>query len=404
MKLKLLVLFLLSSFYTFAQDLQKDDFTILHHNSPINSDSNDFSQLAYGNDILYLISDRNDKMELLRTEYVDNAWKKPLNPAIFFTDQDYKDGTFTPDYNRLYYSSCETVNNKTTCNIYTMQRQEYIWTKPEKLPISINAENTTNENPYVIVKEDKEILYFVSDRAGGEGGKDIWYAIKPANSDELDFGTVYNLGREVNTSKDEITPYIHQPTNTLYFSSNGQSDNIGGFDIYQTRGQSLDWNEVKRLPAPINSKADESNFIFQDNNRSGYFASNRTIADKKTENDFDIFSFDIQVETASMQGKLIDKDHKLITSPTKIEVYETNSLGEFRIRILQITDGTFTMNLTRGKTYKFKPKNENYIPLDKIWYLDEHTPSDLFEINFELTPLPSKDQPTNNIISPEKQH
>ena len=77
----------------------------------------------------------------------------------------------------------------------------------------------------------KEALFFVSDMPGGQGGFDIYYSL--INND----GTLelpVNLGKNVNTVDDEITPYFND--GKLYFSSNGYPS-LGGYDIFVTN-----WN------------------------------------------------------------------------------------------------------------------------------------------------------------------
>jgi len=58
-------------------------------------------------------------------------------------------------------------------------------------------------------------LYFVSDRPGGYGGKDIWMAKDKGGT----YDKPVNLGPEINTPGDEMFPFMRE-NGDLYFSSN----------------------------------------------------------------------------------------------------------------------------------------------------------------------------------------
>jgi len=96
--------------------------------------------------------------------------------------------------------------------------------------------------------------YFVSDRRGGFGGKDIWMAT-PKN--EKSFNKPINLGDVINTPFNEEGVYITSDGNTLYFSSKGRKG-MGGYDVYKSE-RKLDgtWDEPQNMGYPINTAADE---------------------------------------------------------------------------------------------------------------------------------------------------
>ncbi len=96
--------------------------------------------------------------------------------------------------------------------------------------------------------------YFISDRRGGEGGKDIWVA--PYLKKDK-WGKPYNIGNHINTPFDEEGIYITDDGNTLYFASKGHRG-FGGFDIYKcTRLPGNTWSTPQNMGHPVNSPADE---------------------------------------------------------------------------------------------------------------------------------------------------
>lgn len=94
-------------------------------------------------------------------------------------------------------------------------------TNKAEAPVKINI-NTKYEESNPALSIDGNTLYFVSDRKGGYGGKDIWA------SERLSDGSwcnPYNLGTQINTCKDENDPVILDDGVTLTFTSNGRNNN-----------------------------------------------------------------------------------------------------------------------------------------------------------------------------------
>jgi tetratricopeptide (TPR) repeat protein len=105
-----------------------------------------------------------------------------------------------------------------------------------------------------IAVADDGTAYFVSDRRGGKGGKDIYQCrqIEPNK-----FGKPTNLGFVINTPFDEEGVSVSPDGKTLYFSSKGHAG-MGGFDVYKsTKQPDNSWGEPVNMGYPINSAADE---------------------------------------------------------------------------------------------------------------------------------------------------
>jgi len=94
----------------------------------------------------------------------------------------------------IYYSQCNYVDDESLeirCDIYVANVDTMgNFSKSRKLPDAINAPNFTNTQPHIALDKvtKRERLYFVSDRQGGLGGKDIWMADKTEGSyNDIDF-------------------------------------------------------------------------------------------------------------------------------------------------------------------------------------------------------------------------
>src|SRR4029077_853436 len=114
-------------------------------------------------------------------------------------------------------------------------------------------------------------IFFASNRPGGSGGKDLWFATWDPVLGA--WSTPTNCGSSVNTPFDETDPAPSLGGALLYFASN-RPGGAGGFDLYLARTTgTARWDSVVALPAGINTPADETGP--QETWDRLYFASNR---------------------------------------------------------------------------------------------------------------------------------
>ena len=82
---------------------------------------------------------------------------------------------------------------------------------------NINLNNSNNTQPHITINNKQTVMYFVSDRKGGFGGLDIWLSIIDNNGN---YGIPINVGKNINSAADEITPFFNIKEGALYLSSN----------------------------------------------------------------------------------------------------------------------------------------------------------------------------------------
>ena len=109
-------------------------------------------------------------------------------------------------------------------------------------------------------------LYFASNMPGGFGGSDL-YKCKWNGSE---FESPINLGKTINTDKDELFPFLTDD-GVIYFSSNGWPSQ-GGIDIFSS---DLLTFEPENLGSPINTSTDDFSFYLNTTTNIGYLSSNR---------------------------------------------------------------------------------------------------------------------------------
>ncbi|MBQ8704404.1 MAG: PD40 domain-containing protein [Bacteroidales bacterium] len=151
------------------------------------------------------------------------------------------------------------------------------WEKPQRLRGPVNDKQYTATHPAVGRLDDTTaILYFVSDRPGGMGGMDIWYAlVRDGVASEP-----VNLGPQVNSASDEMTPFYDQLNGVLYFSSD-RAGGKGGFDIYCAVGGRNTWQQAEAVCGCLNSEQNDLYFTIAAHDAAsgipiaGYLSSNR---------------------------------------------------------------------------------------------------------------------------------
>jgi len=122
------------------------------------------------------------------------------------------------------------------------------------------------------ISRDGLRLFFASNRAGGYGGLDIYITTRASVDDP--WGAPVNAGAPINTSGDEFCPTPRRDGHGLLFVST-RAGGCGGSDMYSTRWHPLHgWAEPVNLGCDVNSAADEASpFIVGD---EFYFSSTRS--------------------------------------------------------------------------------------------------------------------------------
>ena len=176
--------------------------------------------------------------------------------TMYFTSDSFRENSFEKDK----ASKLKLGRN----NIFSAKFVNGKWDEITSLPF--NSKDYSTGNPSI--SKDGKTLYFSSNRPGSIGGVDIW---KVAISESGSYGTPENLGKNVNTEGNESFPFITFD-NVLYFSSDAKQG-LGAMDVYKI---DLTKNsEAKNLGKPVNSEKDDFAFTINENKNIGFVASNR---------------------------------------------------------------------------------------------------------------------------------
>lgn len=302
-----------------------------------------------------------------------NRWDKPqpvdITQQINTFDEDGA-ATFASDGTVMYFTRCRyDKEEEKGAEIYTSTLLSGVWSRPER--VEIGQDSLMAAHPSV--SKDGKTIYFVSDRPGGAGNKDIWMAQKTGTGK---WGKPVNLGEEINTAGDEMFPFIRE-NGELYFSSNSHPG-LGGLDIFKaSKDKDGKW-KVENMKSPINSSGDDFAISFIPGEERGLLSSNR----EGSKGD-DIFTFNLPPKIYAVSGDIFNKDNG-----TRVDGASVRLIG---------TDGTMLrLKAEAGKfQFKLKPDVEYVLAAYKKGFLNaKATASTMglsegkqFQLKFELVPV-----------------
>lgn len=222
------------------------------------------------------------------------------------------------------------------------------WSTPVKLPAPINSPSHESSATYA---PDGKTIYFVSDRQGGKGGRDIWSSMQDKSGK---WGKAVNLGAIVNSAEDEESIFIHPDGKTLYFSSK-RKGGIGGYDIYKTELVKNKWSVPLNIGKPINTDGDDLFFVMEASGNVAYYSSDQ----KGSLGEKDIFKI-----TFTSTNKKKETGPRLAILKGAISDEKTGTLLESDIELIDNEKheviAKFKSNSTTGKYLISLPSGKNY--------------------------------------------
>lgn len=268
--------------------------------------------------------------------------------VVYFTRSNY--------YKYKLKKSSKGENN---LKLFSAKLVDGKWVQLEELPF--NSDEYSVGHPCLAA--DEKTLYFISDMPGGNGGTDLY----KSTFDGKSWSKPENLGKEINTSGNEMFPFMSDD-GTFYFSSDAHN-NLGGLDVFATSfdPKRKEWLQVENLNYPLNSTKDDFAFVLNEDKKTGSVSSNRNKSDA-------IYAFEKHDPTfwlsgvVTVKGKgtpfedvtiaLVDESSG---KPSKTTV-QTDKYGKYRLKLKPYTDHVvygskenyFTQSVpvsTKGKKY-----------------------------------------------------
>ena len=266
--------------------------------------------------------------------------------------------TISADGRKLIFTSCVGRQGYGSCDLYQSVRIGDTWTKPENLGPNVNSAEWESQPS---LSADGRTLYFVSDRRGGVGRRDIWAS---SLNEKGKWTRARNVGKPVNTVYDEISPFIHVNNRILYFASNGLVG-FGGYDIFfSERDTSSAWTTPENIGSPVNNHEDQfSLFITADGKRGYYSHEEVKDAGYTTSKIFEMVIPEenrIRYRSNYVKGVVRDKE----TGEPLAASIELINLGNKETESLVSSDsvsGAYLIVLTQGAEYALYVNRRSYL-------------------------------------------
>jgi len=313
----------------------------------INTEHSEFAA-SYGDKGVIFSSDRFQASAVKRIHtWTGNAFLELFSAEVSPDNDLINEERIKGDFNSKYNESTIAVTNDGNTMYFTrnsFSKVEKGYQKDDKGVIRLKLYKATkvdgvwkdivefpyNDTNYSVahptLSQDNKKLYFASDMPGTEGLSDIY--VVDINSDG-GFSLPRNLGNQINTEGRDTFPFIAKDGH-LYFSSDGHLG-LGGLDVFVS---------VYNVGKPINSERDDFAFIIDSDTKQGYFTSNRTGGAGGD----DIYSLketkSIVDCTTEITGVVINKESGSVISNARLTVFD--SKGKLIKEIRSNANGEFS--------------------------------------------------------------
>ncbi len=324
----------------------------------------------------------------------DGSWSaaKTIGLPVNTIEHEATIGLSADGYMMLIYR-----NDQGDGNIWVSEYNGSLWSAPERIestntiPTDIN---TKAWEPSACVTPDGNTLYFVSDRKGGYGGRDIYRVKRLPNGN---WSMAQNLGPTINTSFDEDAPFMHPDGKTLFFSSRGHKC-MGGFDIFFAQLFDTAWSPPTNLGYPANTTDDDIFYVTSADGKRGYYASGKAGG----KGDLDIYMLRFEeavVEPVVLLKGFITYNGKSDSLPPSVTITarDINTGQEFPFVRPNSVTGKYILILNPGDkatTYSITYEADSLQPIvetitvdPKNAYTEIEVGVDLKSINFESKTL-----------------
>jgi outer membrane protein OmpA-like peptidoglycan-associated protein len=263
-------------------------------------------------------------------------------------------------------------------------RKQNGWSLPT--PMVIDGYYNINTLSTFFMSGDGNCLLFSVEREEGFGERDIYISFRQG---EYNWSKPLNLGKSVNTSKDDDSPFLASDNTTLYFASEGRGG-YGSTDIFYTKR--LDdtwtkWSEPVNMGPEINTAGKDYHFRLPASGEYAYMVSTNP-----ERGDRDIYRIKLVTEKPNpvvlVYGKVLDS---LTKKPleSKILLVANSSTTDTVTAVSSPIDGTYSIILSFGKKYSIMAYTNGYFPVND--YIDLNIDPSYKEIqkNFLLKKIDS---------------
>jgi outer membrane protein OmpA-like peptidoglycan-associated protein len=351
----------------YYKNLLVDKGKFLIKNLNINTEQEDFGTSFFDNKIIYASSSNSLKpikriwnwnnlpfLDLMVAETDSSMQFVKINPFREKLNKKYHEGpaSFNKDFTFMAFTrnnyDGKSSDNIVKLQLFTSELKDNKW--QTAVPMHFNSKEYSVG--HASLSPDGKTIIFASDMPGGFGGVDLYVIYRNSDGTWTD---PKNLGKTVNTEGNEMFPFFH-PENLLFFASNGHPG-LGGLDIFVTDIKDIISPSIpENIGIPANSSYDDFAFILDNEQKSGYFSSNRITG----HGDDDIYMFKLFSPFTFpkiLRGTATDSKGNILTN---VEVILYDDKGNIVGKSITTEDGKYKFNIDKNIVYNLTGNKQKY--------------------------------------------
>lgn len=289
--------------------------------------------------------------------------------------------TLSADARHLYFSACGWPGGVGSCDLYQSEWTGIQWDEPKSLGNRVNSPQWDSQPS---LSADGSEMIFVSNRTGGFGGSDLWLSIRLPDGR---WGMPMNLGDSINTSGNEMSPFLHPDGRTLYFSSTGHPG-LGGADLFVARRDEAGrWMKPVNLGFPVNTSGDEINLVVDAPGRFAYLSAIR----EGGLGGYDIYSFVLPTSARPKSVSYVKAVVMDAFSGLKLRADYTltdlNTGSAIASGQCSLPEGSFLAALPSGRDYGLHVTHKGYLFYSGHFALADESKTEPYVLNIKLQPV-----------------
>jgi outer membrane protein OmpA-like peptidoglycan-associated protein len=263
--------------------------------------------------------------------------------------------TISADGRHLIFTSCIGRRGYGSCDLFESRKVGNEWTVPVNLGPGVNSAAWESQPT---LSSDGRTLFFVSDRRGGVGDKDIYVSYKMESGK---WTKAENLGPNINTPYEEISPFIHVNGRTLFIASNGKPG-FGGYDLYRSEYENGAWTPTENFGSPVNNHEDQFSLFITRDGKKGFYSHE----DNNRVNASVLFEMRVPAElqlkykSNYVKGTVRDAQTKLPLD-ARVELFSINKNELISAVSADSITGEYLIVLTQGADYALYVSHPGYL-------------------------------------------
>lgn len=291
----------------------------------------------------------------------------------------------SPDGNTLLLGNVYNQDGTYEKGLSISSKTEFGWSFPQK--VVINDYYNVNQNANFFLANDGHTILMTIEREDTYGKRDIYASF--LNKDGT-WTKPLNIGSDVNSAGDEISPFLASDDVTLYFSSDGRGG-FGSADVFMTTRLDESWTKWSppvNLGSSINTKGWDAYYKIAAQGDYAYFVS-----ENNSYGSSDIFRILLPKEmkpkpVVLVKGRVVN--YKTYAPMGAVITY--NYIDEKKVAGTANSgpvDGNFEITLPAGSKYNYSAYTPNFVSAN--WMLDVTKLQSYKELTQNLELIPAED-------------